>query len=395
MYIGSSIFSPYGIRELTIPAGVRYLIAPFAGMRDLTSLTLYCRNIDILDYPSSGTPLNLTLAPGTRIGTLIGSSEYQVTTLIIPEGVESIEGFRDNPYLQKVVLPDSLTAIGDNAFSGCTALREVVVGRNLQVIGSDAFAFCSSLRSLRTVDDIEDDVLTLPASLTEIGGYAFRLCTSLRKVRIDAEISVIPNGLFDYCDALESVQLPDSVSVIGSTAFMHCAKLRLRLPAGLVSIGDHAFDGCTSLTDEDVVFGDSLEEIGECAFSNCTGLRNLIFPASLTRLSNRSPFDGCTLETVIFRNPVTQDVSLGVPLPKKIVYEGPILARIQFASITEIHTTQLPEESPHFLHRISYPVTVYFAGTREVWDATRYDLTKDSVLICDYDFSSSSPAVSG
>lgn len=92
----------------------------------------------------------------------------------------------------KLVVPDDVAVVGQNAFNGCTLLTEV----------------------------------QLPASLTKIDGATFRFCSSLAKINI-----------------------PESVTYIGQRAFEGCSSLPevLTIPKSVKYIGEYAFNGCTSL----------------------------------------------------------------------------------------------------------------------------------------------------
>lgn len=83
--------------------------------------------------------------------------------LTAPQSI--FQGFN---YLIKVILPDSLTSIGTNAFQNCTSLTELALPDSLTSIGLQAFQGCSRLI-----------VLSIPNSLTSIGTNAFQFCTSL------------------------------------------------------------------------------------------------------------------------------------------------------------------------------------------------------------------------
>ncbi len=116
--------------------------------------------------------------------------------------------------LTGIVIPNSVTSIGDNAFGGCTSLESIDIPNSVTTIGEYAFSACG-------LTDV-----TIPDSVTSIGDSAFRDCTSLT-----------------------SVTIPYSVTSIGDVAFQHCTSLtNITIPKGVTSIGDNAFGGCTSLT---------------------------------------------------------------------------------------------------------------------------------------------------
>ncbi|MBQ3173549.1 MAG: leucine-rich repeat domain-containing protein, partial [Alistipes sp.] len=73
--------------------------------------------------------------------------------------------------LTEYTIPDSVTTIGDYAFSYCSLLTSVTIPDSVTSIGSFAFYYCTSLTSV-----------TIPDSVTEVGLYAFGYCSSLTSV---------------------------------------------------------------------------------------------------------------------------------------------------------------------------------------------------------------------
>ena len=136
--------------------------------------------------------------------------------------------------LESIVIPDSVTSIGNRAFNECDSLRSVVISDGVTSIGDGAFQFCSSL----------NDII-IPDSVTSIGIYAFGECTSLSSLVISDSVTSIGNWAFYYCDALRSVVIPDGVTSIGVGAFIGCKSLKsLEIPDSVTSIGFGAFSYC-------------------------------------------------------------------------------------------------------------------------------------------------------
>jgi len=107
-----------------------------------------------------------------------------------------------------LVLPDSVTEIGEEVFSGCTGLTHVVIPDSVTKIREEIFHNCSSLTSV-----------VLPRSITEIGEEAFSCCTSLTKITIPDSVREICWAAFYGCTSLTSVVIPDSVTAISEDAF--------------------------------------------------------------------------------------------------------------------------------------------------------------------------------
>lgn len=93
-----------------------------------------------------------------------------VTEIIIPNGMTTI-GQLGYPNLRTIVIPDSVTSIGNSAFYQCTSLTSINIPESVTSIGNYAFQKCSSLTSI-----------TIPEGVTRIGDYAFRYCSSLKTI---------------------------------------------------------------------------------------------------------------------------------------------------------------------------------------------------------------------
>ena len=237
-----------------------------------------------------------------------------------------------------------VSAIGSNAFDGCSLLTKVEIPNSILSIGSNAFSSCSALTSV-----------TIPKSVTSIGGYAFSYCgditiycetasapsgwdsywdvmsydayyrhtvvwncagaqgvtvdgfewfalndgtaniigfnnKSATNVTVPAEIQgyaikEIPNELFSGCNLLSAVVLSNGIESIGNSAFSGCKALTsITIPSSVKSIGENAFDGCTSI--KNVVIPNGVLTIGSYAFSDCDSLGSIVIPDSVTTLGS-------------------------------------------------------------------------------------------------------------
>ena len=176
--------------------------------------------------------------------------------------------------LTSLVIPDSVTNIGDYAFSSCRSLTDIVIPDSVTNIGDYAFWNCRSLTNI-----------VIPNSVTSIGDNAFEYCFSLSNLIIPDGVTSIGDGAFVGCTSLSSVVIPDSVSCIGNNAFWGCESLTdIVIPNSVTSIGESAFYGCRSLTE--VVIPDSVTSIGDKAFHTCSSLTNIDIPDSVTSIGD-------------------------------------------------------------------------------------------------------------
>ena len=183
--------------------------------------------------------------------------------------------------LSEIVIPSSVTSIGNSAFSDCSSLSEVVIPSSVTRIGDSVFWYC------RTLSDI-----VIPSSVTSIGDSAFFYCSSLSNIVIPSSVTSIGDSAFFYCSSLSEVVIPSSVTSIGNSAFSNCSSLsEVVIPSSVTSIGVGAFSNCDSLSK--IVIPSSVTRIGNYAFLNCRSLSDIVVPSSVTSIGDGA-FVGCS-----------------------------------------------------------------------------------------------------
>lgn len=192
-------------------------------------------------------PKNLVIPDKVYIGT----TAYEVYRLsgnynciIADEGKNNIES---------IVMPNTITSIGDYCFSGCTSLKQVTLSTSLQDIGYYAFGNCTSLKQVSTSPVLQSiggnafdnctSLKTIEVSATTIGREAFKGCSSLQNVVLTGPITTIKESTFKDCTSLLKINLPSTLTTIEKEAFYNCTSLEIKAPASLISIGENAFYG--------------------------------------------------------------------------------------------------------------------------------------------------------
>ena len=211
------------------------------------------------------------------------SSCEQITSFTFGDSVDSIPQYlcykMNN--LQSIIIPNSVTSIGNSAFQDCSALSSVIIGNSVTSIGDYAFYSCDSLTSV-----------TIPNSVTNIGSYAFQHCSSLASVTIGNSVTSIRDNAFYGCSSLTFATIGNSVTSIGAEAFRYCNSLTsINLPNSVTSIGESAFKDCSALSS--AIIGNSVTSIGESAFYNCSSLTSITIPESVTSIGEYA-FNGCS-----------------------------------------------------------------------------------------------------
>ena len=177
--------------------------------------------------------------------------EYQVVNILN-------NAFRDCSGLTgDLVIPDTVTEIGNSAFEGCHFTGELTLPDSLVTIGKYAFFQCGFTGQL-----------ILPEKLNYIGGSAFWDNHFTGDLSIPDGVIVIEYGTFKGNYFTGTLTLPKKLKEIGSESFSYCGFTgELVLPTGLTSIGRDAFKGCSNLTGR-LSIPDEITSIGSGAFSN-------------------------------------------------------------------------------------------------------------------------------
>ena len=215
-----------------------------------------------------------------------GDYEYDYT-INTEDGTATITKFRalvDGSY--DITIPTDfgrfpVTAIGDDAFRGCSALKKVTIPQSVTSIGDSAFAGCHNL-----------DSVTINDAATSIGNRAFTECPLTTTLSLGKKITTIGDEAFYDCRGLTSVTIPPSVTSIGKKAFLQCIHLKtLSFGENIKTIGYNAFSDCSGLTN--VTIPQSVTSIGPCAFAYCTSLKNITIPEKVKTIEPYT-FGWCT-----------------------------------------------------------------------------------------------------
>ena len=346
--IGNSAFSGCdGLTSITIPKNVNNI-----GESAFSS----CDNLDSIIVDEE----NVTYNSRDNCNAIIMGSSLIAgcNSTIIPSSVTAIEkNAFSGSGITDIELPNSVTAIGDYAFSNCHKLSSIVLSPSLIEIGRGAFMFCSVLSSIQ-----------LPSTLIKIGNNCFSGCSSLvdiesnigdpfeindnvfdvyetatlyvpvgasskyrqvsswNKFSTIEELSSPVIGVFElngiYYEPDESntfatviagenkykgnITIPSTVSYSGKTmqvvgigekAFYSCSELSsVELPNSIVEIGKNAFWYCKKLST--IVIPSSTTSIGDYAFQSCEKLVTVSLSNSLTTVGERA-FEGTAITSVI------------------------------------------------------------------------------------------------
>ena len=323
--------------------------------------------------------LDMTSATGlTRIPDNMFRSADKLVEIMLPQGITSIEeGAFMQSGLSEIVMPDSLTEIGDSAFYMCTGLTSVIIPNGVTTIGKEAFKKCSSLKTM-----------TIPASVAVIGSYAvtgdneiegFEVTykgtiaqwKTLRekftnlgtKSTLSNAIVRCTDGIFCTVDNVPSVisalsegthtltvtddTLVDSDYTATGEAIRNNPNAKIKLNMNWsrrATSNDETFKDCTNLIS--IILSD--KSIGESEFAGCTGLTSVYISENVTYIDKNAFSDCIELASVSIPSSVT-DIGqsafencaklTSISIPEKVTSIDPMI----FKGCTALESISIPE----------------------------------------------------
>ena len=293
--------------------GLTTTIAPKVHQTNADGLCQICGKSIFLYHTSDG---NIVDIKGKDFGANVVSHNVVNGECVIafdaPITKIPAQAFAKSKIKGSLTIPNSVTTIGEEAFSNCTELKgSLTLSNSLKTIGNKAFYMCNSLNGSLTIPNTVTTIgisafencagfngnLTIPNSVTTIGESAFCNCLKFTgDLTIPNSVTIIEAYTFKSCYGFNGkLTIPNSVTTIRNRAFYKCVgfKGNLTIPNSVTTIGEEAFWRCTGFNGN-LTLSNSVTTIGEWAFEGCSGFTgNLILPNSITTIEN-SAFMGCS-----------------------------------------------------------------------------------------------------
>lgn len=216
-----------------------------------------------------------------------------------------------------VVIPDSVTKIGYNAFEGAGRLQWLSIPEGVDRIGKFAFSGTPALLSFqvaersgffRAIDGVlynksgnyllrypsarPDERYEVPDGVKFVSIVAFSQAEVLASVVLPDSVTYIGDRAFEACRNLVDIRIGGSVEKIRPYTFSRCSSLvSCKLPSALRVLEDGGFSGCINL--ETIEFPESLRTLGAMAFAHCSAMRSVVLPVGVREVPEYC-FHECT-----------------------------------------------------------------------------------------------------
>lgn len=208
---------------------------------------------------------------------LAALTEYTVKegTIVIADSAFNYPGA--GRQLTKIVLPDGLYRIGKSAFSGLYRLTEINIPASVRAVGYGAFASTGYDTDGKFTDNVYIDNWLVKVANVTMTSFTVREGTV--GIADGKDTALFPT----QAQKITRLSLPASLKYIGVRSFARLRITDLQLPAGLITMGDGAFQSCAYLKTANLGKCTSLESIGERAFTSAS-LSEITIPASVVSM---------------------------------------------------------------------------------------------------------------
>ena len=283
-------------------------------------------------------------------------------------------GFKNEKSLTTVTFPDSIQAIGYEAFAHCTSIQEIVLPNSVTFMDHRAFLECTKLTKV-----------TLSEKLVNLYARTFYRC-ALKEVKLPEGLEYVAKSCFSQCLSLETLYVPSTLKTLDGEAFFRCP-IKKVVAHNLSSWMNIDFSGSPLIKGGNLYFNESgteklvtevdlpagTESIKKCVFLNCSALKKVTIPDSVTEIGIRA-FEGCDLLTEIkadgVKNVQGQTFQSMKGLKTVSLKSAETLEREVFFNCSNLETVSFGA-GLHSIGQRCFVGTaikdIYFDGTREAW----------------------------
>ncbi|MDE5942023.1 MAG: leucine-rich repeat domain-containing protein [Muribaculaceae bacterium] len=298
------------------------------GLESIGEMAFGCSNLETIEIPESvssiggdafyKTPFEKTLVADNGV-VYVGNVAYKVndsetTEIVFRNGTKGLSSGLCSYFdrLERVVLPEGLTDIGNAAFYCCN-ISEPILPNSVRNIGDEAFAG-NQIKTLRLPDSLRRigkkcfsynplTSVTIPENVVYLGGESFGHNSRLVSIEYNA-VAASTTDVYGNAEdpfwqsSADRITFGKNVRIIPDRLFRGmtgCNAAVAELPEGLERIGEMAFCGMGSVTD--INLPESLRYIGDYAFSE-TSLKKIVLGEAIEYVGNEAFGDIRTMECV-------------------------------------------------------------------------------------------------
>lgn len=244
--ISARMFAESGLHELVIPGKVKRIGSHAFNSCPLKSIAIPNSVTDIGQAAFGACRWLQEVKLGKSVKT-IGDAAFsicpQLSAINLPSSLKEIgdKAFNECASLTDVTIPASVDKVGDGAFNNCQALSKLTVDKANKTY--DSRDGCNAI--IETASNtliVGCDASTVPPTVTAIGPEAFAGCSGLTRADLPASVTTIGYRAYYYCQNIRALSLPESVRTIGSYAFVGCDSLEtVTIPNSVTTISYGAF----------------------------------------------------------------------------------------------------------------------------------------------------------